>query len=297
MKTITLSRKNKEDDEPQMPPMLIPEQDVGNRHHSLFKEEVDEKVSVEVVSYTPGYVNYVAYIGEFSEMTNGLHKFYNELRQADDEKDHIELRISSHGGFVTEGAQFYNIIREKFEGRCTTYLDAHGYSMGALLFCIGDKERVIYETSSLMFHDFSSGAIGKANEIISSIQFSAKHIRNFFKTVIVTPGYLTEAEFEQMTNGKDFWMDAKELCERKIATHVMVGKEKYTTEEYLAKLAGKPIKKAAAKKQKGSPEETAAKALEEMSDEQLQELLQNVSKLGESAQTTPAKRGRKPKQK
>lgn len=296
MRTITMKRTRGEEDEPTPGmPMLIPEMSVGNVHHSLFKEEIDEKVSVEVVSYTPGYINFIAYIGEFSEMKNGLHRFYNELRQADDEKDHIELRISSNGGFVTEGAQFYNIIREKFEGRCTTYLDAHGYSMGALLFCIGDNERVIYEHSSLMFHDFSSGAIGKANEIISSIQFSAKHIRNFFKSIIVTPGHLTEAEFEQMINGKDFWMDAKELCERKIATHVMIGKEKYTAEEYLAKLSGKTIKKSAPKEKKpkqDSDDAAAAKKLEELSDEQLQALVSSVSKLSDE----PKKRGRKPKQ-
>jgi len=285
MRTITL-KNNPEKEEP---PMLMPEPTVGNQHHTLFKQEVDEKVQVEVVAYTPGHVNHVVYIGEFSEMNNGLHKMFHELRQADNEKDKIELRISSHGGFVTEGAQFYNLIREVFKDRCTTYLDAHGYSMGALLFCIGDAERVIYETSSLMFHDYSSGAIGKANEIISSIQFSAKHIRAFFKKVIVTPGFLSEEEFQQMTEGKDYWMDSIELCKRKIATHVIVDGEKVTAEEYLDICAGKKPKKVAKKKDADKQSDDSdvklpnGKSLEDLSDEDLISLMQVVEGLPKKA--------------
>ncbi len=36
-----------------------------------------------------------------------------------------------------------------------------------------------------------------------------------------------------MLVGQDYWMDAKELCKRKIATHVILEGQEITAKEYL----------------------------------------------------------------
>ncbi len=248
---------------------------IGNSRHSLYKEKVEQQVEVEVITVIPEHTKYTVYIGDFDEDAKGLHQLYRELREAD-EDDTLDLRISSNGGYVTEGAQFFNIIREKFYGNVTTYLDSHAYSMGALLFCIGDDERIIYENSELMFHDYSSAHIGKGGELIASMEFNSKHIRKFFRQIIMSGKFLTAAEFEMMINGKDFWFDAEDMCKRGIATHVMVGPKKLTAKEYLDVLSGKAIlakpKKEPKKKQQRAPMSTEAADIATVDDSLLDAL-------------------------
>ena len=56
-----------------------------------------------------------------------------------------------------------------------------------------------------------------------------------------------------MFKGQEFWLDAKELCERKIATHVITKGETITAEEYLKQFKEndkKEVKKASATSKK-----------------------------------------------
>lgn len=215
--------------------------DVKNsKHHTLFKESKPENKEVVTVDgeslykITPAYTSYRMFIDVFAETERGLHEIFNVLWNAAP-SDTLELRINSWGGFVKEGQNFFNIIRNKFNGRTTTVLDSAGYSMGALLFCCGDT-RIVMEQSDLMFHDYSGAAFGKGQEIESQVEHTKKHIRKFFKEVIIGKGFLTEKEFEQMLIGKDFWMDVPEMCERGIATHVMVNGELVKAHKYLKTL-------------------------------------------------------------
>ncbi len=198
--------------------------EINSENHTLFVKQVPEsKRTIDqrknIVQIRPKYKVYTIYIEKFKELKRGLHSVFNALRTASAD-DKLEIRINSGGGFVNEGQQFYNIMNEKFHKRTTTYLDNHGYSMGALLFCMGDR-RVIYPYSDLMFHNYSSGIGGKGGEIVSRIEHTDAHIKAFFRNIIVDKGFLSDVEFEKMLIGQDFWMGAKELCERKIATHVI----------------------------------------------------------------------------
>lgn len=165
------------------------------------------------------------------EFEKNLHDIYNELWNAE-VNDKLELRINSHGGLVNEGGQFYSIIKNKFNGRCTTVLDNCGYSMGAVIFSLGDK-RVITERADLMFHDYSGGLGGKGGEIEARNKHDQVHIRDFFKEVILKQGFLTKKEFNKMLIGQDYWMGAKELCKRGIATHVLYNGKEIKAKKYL----------------------------------------------------------------
>lgn len=232
---------------------------LDSEYHTLFIEE--KKEQRELVNYeqdlyriTPKYKQYIVYIDSFHETKKGLHSVFHELRKAES-NDRLDLRISSGGGSVLEGQQFFNLIIEKFRDRTTTYLDNHGYSMGALLFCMSYK-RVIYPYSDLMFHNYAHGIYGKGGNVKSKVKHKSQLLEEFFHDLIVDRHFLSEEEFRQMLLGHDFWMDAKEMCKRGIATHVIVGEKHVTAKEFLKQL--KKEKKAAKKRKKALLKEQAA---------------------------------------
>lgn len=213
--------------------------ELNSDRHTLYSEVIEEKrrlidKSKKLYEITPKHTNYRIFIGRFFELKRGLHTVFNELKNAR-EYDTLELIIDSNGGIVNEGMQFFNIMLEKFSDRTTAYLDNHGYSMGALLFCMANK-RVIYPYSDIMFHNYSGGAIGKGGEIKSRVKHRDRLLRKFFYDIVVEQGFLTKSEFEKMLIGQDYWMDTKQMCKRGIATHVVVDGKEIGAKEYLKEL-------------------------------------------------------------
>ena len=230
---------------------------LSSEQHTLYIETIPEHKRVvnkekNLYEITPKHRRFRVYIGRFRELRKGLHSVFNELKDANS-LDKLEFVISSGGGMVLEGQQFYNLIQEKFFGRTTAYLDNHGYSMGALLFCMADK-RVIYPYSDLMFHTYSHGSYGKGGDVKQHVKHTAKKLEKFFFDLIVEKGFLVEEEFKQMLIGQDYWMEAKELCKRGIATHVIVDGQELEAKEYLKKIKedkkSKKNKKESSKKKK-----------------------------------------------
>jgi len=217
--------------------------DISSEEHTLFVKHVPERKKCidrkkRIFQIQPKYRHYTVHIGKFKEFKRGLHAVLNELR-ASSRDDILELRINSSGGLVNEGKQFYNLIQEKFHQRTVAYLDNHGYSMGALMFCMA-KKRVIYPYSDIMFHNYSAGFSGKGGELRSRLKHKDKVLMRFFKHVVQEKGFLTQSEFDSMLIGQDFWMDAKEMCKRKIATHVVYKGKEIKAKKYL-KILSNPM--------------------------------------------------------
>ena len=217
--------------------MIGAKKELSSEQHTLYTEMVSDGKKVidrekNLYEITPKYKRYRVYIGPFFEQKKGLHSVFNELREAK-ENDYLEFMINSGGGFVQEGMQFFNIMLEKFSGRTVAYLDNYGYSMGAMLFSMASK-RVIYPYSDFMYHNYSGGAAGKGGDVKARVDHVQKRLNSFFHDVIVKQGFLTEDEFAQMLVGQDYWMDAKELCKRGIATHVIINNgDEVTAKEFL----------------------------------------------------------------
>jgi len=233
--------------------MIGAKKEFSSEQHTLYTEQIVEHKRVvnkekHLYEVTPKHKRYRIYIGPFFELKKGLHSVFNELREAK-ENDYLEFMINSGGGFVQEGMQFYNIIQEKFYGRTTAYLDNRGYSMGAMLFSMCDK-RVIYPYSDFMYHNYSGGAHGKGGELKARVDHSDKKLKAFFHDIIVKRGFLTEEEFGQMLVGQDYWMGAKELCRRGLATHVILEGKEITAKEYLKHLKREKALKKERKKSK-----------------------------------------------
>jgi len=237
--------------------------ELSSEQHTLYSEQIPENKRVvnkekNLYEVTPKHKRYRIYIGRFFELKKGLHSVFNELREAK-EHDYLEFMINSGGGFVHEGMQFYNIMQEKFNGRTIAYLDNRGYSMGAMLFSMADK-RVIYPYSDFMYHNYSGGAMGKGGDIKARIDHTHEHLNNFFYNIIVKQGFLTEDEFEKMLVGQDYWMGAKELCKRGIATHVIIAGKELTAKQYLKELKQEKRAKKEEKIKKESEEKVKSKS-------------------------------------
>ena len=173
-----------------------------------------------------------------------LDELFNTLHNAGS-NDTLTIRIDSPGGMLSELYRFKALIVEKFYGRCTTILDPAGASAGALTFTYGDK-RIVYEHSWAMFHDWSGGVWGKASDIEKSLTFRRELFKKTFKNDLKE--FFTEEEIENMFKGQEFWLDAKELCERKIATHIITKGKTITAEEYLKQFKEEPKKEPKPKK-------------------------------------------------
>ncbi len=179
------------------------------------------------------------YLSTFEENKVNLAAILNDLNELDSE-DLIKLRINSPGGLLNEGKSLINAFHDT-GAFITTELMSDAASMAAIIFCIGNK-RVIYENSTIMFHTFSSGYMGKGQEMEAYTKHSSKNNDAFFRAHIVG---MSEEEIQKMTDGKDFWFNAKEMCKRGIATHVVVHGLSIPAKRYLKLL--KKVKKEAKK--------------------------------------------------
>ncbi len=205
----------------------------GN-HHILFKKIIP-RLAIE----NPPITEVTLYLSTFQENKINLAEILNSLNELTPE-DSVKLRINSPGGKLTEGKAIINSLQNT-GALITTELLSDGASMAAIMFCIGDK-RIIYEHSTIMFHTFSSGYAGKGAEIESYIKHATKSNDAFFKAHILG---LTNEEIQKMTDGKEYWFGAKKMCERGIATHVVIRGLQIPAKKYLKLL--KKVKKVAKK--------------------------------------------------
>jgi ATP-dependent protease ClpP protease subunit len=232
--------KNKNKDKNKVGPETRPPQKTAMKgeRHILYSKPV-QKLAID----NPTITEATLYLSTFDENKVTLAEILNELKELTPE-DNINLIINSPGGFLNEGKSIINTI-ESTGALITTELLSDADSMAAIMFCIGDK-RIVYENSSLMYHTFSGGYVGKGGEMEDYISHMTKANRNFFKAHIIG---LTEEEIKRMEEGKEWWFNTKEMCERGIATHVNVKGLIIPAARYLKLL--KKVKKAAKKIFKG----------------------------------------------
>lgn len=171
------------------------------------------------------------FLSDFDDETkHGVHKIINRLQESN-QHDHLEMHISGHGGYISEGLGLFNIVNSMFKERSTAYL-TYGYSMNALAFLFAN-ERIVYEHSEIMFHTYSAGFGGKRDDILSQIAHTDKHLQKFF-TKVLTP-FFNDEEIKQMSSNKDYWLNAHEMLLRGIATGIIMDGEYRTKDEYFEK--------------------------------------------------------------
>lgn len=208
--------------------------------HTLFAQQV------EVVNHNRLFIDDLVHEGV------DIHDILNRLHMST-ELDTLEIRINSNGGAVKYGQQFINVIKDKFQDRCVTILDADAYSMAAVLFMSGDQ-RVIYPHSVMMVHDVSMHLGGKVSESKRQMDTFLPVFNAYFKNIFGDT--MTDEEIQDMFEGKDFWFNAIDMCERGMADYVIVNGINTSAADYLASMKPevveepKPLKKSKKGKKK-----------------------------------------------
>ena len=133
-----------------------------------------------------------------------------QLFRAAGENDIIYIRINSEGGDLFAALQLVRAIQES---NATIIASVEGICMSAatLIFLSADRFE-LSEHTMFMFHNYSSGTIGKGGEMYDQIThfraWSDKLFNSFYKD------FLTPEEIKSMLDNKDIWLDAEEVALR-----------------------------------------------------------------------------------
>lgn len=133
-----------------------------------------------------------------------------QILRAASENDVIYIRINSEGGDLFSALQ---IVRAMQESNATIVCSVEGICMSAatLIFLSADRFELSDHTM-FMFHNYSSGTIGKGGEMYDQIThfraWSEKLFNSFYKD------FLTPEEIKSMLDNKDIWLDAEEVAKR-----------------------------------------------------------------------------------
>jgi ATP-dependent protease ClpP protease subunit len=84
-------------------------------------------------------------------------------------------------------------------------------SAATLLFMCGHQYE-ISPHSVFMFHNYSSGMVGKGGEMFDRVNHERSWSEKLFQDVYAD--FLTEREIKQILDNKDLWMDADEVIKR-----------------------------------------------------------------------------------
>jgi ATP-dependent protease ClpP protease subunit len=196
----------------------------------LVPEDVQEKYGLDESLLSAIEVEqYTLYYGDFMHEDSQQDAIIERMRRAEPGA-RLNLRINSLGGSVNEGIRLYNVIKEKFKHNTTVFIDAMALSMGALIFCAGDK-RVTTEFGSIMFHTGRTGMSATPANAMGALAHENDVTARLEKRFVNK--YFTKEELIAMENGKDHWMNAEEMAYRGIATHVVVDGIEITSEQYV----------------------------------------------------------------
>lgn len=133
-----------------------------------------------------------------------------QILRAAGENDVIYIRINSEGGDLFSALQLVRAIQES---QATIIASVEGICMSAatLIFLSADRFELSDHTM-FMFHNYSSGTIGKGGEMYDQIThfraWSDKLFNSFYKD------FLTPEEIKSMLDNKDIWLDAQEVAKR-----------------------------------------------------------------------------------
>jgi ATP-dependent Clp protease protease subunit len=167
---------------------------------STAYQRFESQVTLRQISY---YLS-----GEIVEPHHYSEMFY-ALRTAGD-NDVIFLHLNTPGGDFDTGLQIINNLLAT-RARVVTILEARAYSMGALLFLVGD-ELIVHDNCQLMFHNYTSALIGKGNEQQAQVFAIGKWFEKVMQNICKP--FLTPDELARILRGEDIWMESDEIRRR-----------------------------------------------------------------------------------
>lgn len=134
---------------------------------------------------------------------------YDSIRHAR-HTDVVKIYLNSSGGNLYSAIQFLRVLAES-EAEVIVSIEGAAMSAATLIFLAADSVEIT-PNSSIMIHNYSSGTIGKGNEMHSQIQHERKWSETLFNQVY--EDFLSKEEICAVLDGKDIWMDSEEVMVR-----------------------------------------------------------------------------------
>lgn len=152
---------------------------------------------------------YDVYISSSIRSPEKYSELLNALANASG-NDIFRIHLNTPGGQANTAVQIMHAFRSS-AAKIVTIAEGDVASAGTMLLLSGD-EIVIREYSTLMFHNFSAGAVGKGHELYARTD----HYRKFFPSLLRELYYpfLEEDELDAMMEGKDFYFGYDETVPR-----------------------------------------------------------------------------------
>ena len=136
-------------------------------------------------------------------------EWFDTIRSAS-QNDVIKIYINSPGGDLFTAIQFLRVLTDT---EASVIISVEGACMSAatLIFMCGHQYE-ISPHSMFMFHNYSSGVVGKGGEMYDRLQHERSWSEKLFQDVYAD--FLTEREIKQILENKDLWMDGDEVIKR-----------------------------------------------------------------------------------
>lgn len=174
---------------------------------------------------------------------NVLNRIHNMQQQ-----DELDIVINSPGGRLDSAISIINAIRFT-EGNVTGIIDNQAHSAASMIL-LSCPNIFVAPNSSMMLHSYSTGIVGKSNEVMSNANFNDAEIKKLMAEIYL--GFLTEKELGLLFNGTDFWMNSEEISQRLETRNKFFQKM-----QRKAELDAKPKKTKAIPKPEYDPEDVA----------------------------------------
>lgn len=174
------------------------------------------------VGYTPssrGRFDIYLY-GEI-ESTTQFTAAIDAMAQAS-EGDLVIIHLSTNGGNCDATDTFVQAMRE-CKGRVIVKATGGVHSAGTIIL-LEAKEFTLSENFNSLIHNGSYGVGGKSSDVKAQAAFVDKYMDQTARATY--EGFLTDAELQQMIDGKDFWLGPAEWMER------FNRREKFLLEKY-----------------------------------------------------------------
>ena len=214
------------------------------------------------VSYTPhrtgtftaDIYGYIEEPAQFADMVTAL-----ELMEPE---DNMIVNLQSNGGCASTTDMILHALR-KTKGN--VHFVATGQNASAATIILLEAQSFeLSENFSALIH---CGGLGDGGTLSEFRQSSPHHIKMMERLIRNTyAGFMSEKEIESMLDGKDYWMDAEEWCQRHEQRNKWM-EEEVAKFEKKALEALKAPSKPRKKKVNNKPQEPVFKGLEEAYNE------------------------------
>lgn len=136
-------------------------------------------------------------------------EWFDMIRNAT-KNDVIKIYINSYGGDLFTAIQFLRVLTET-DASVVVSVEGACMSAATIIFMCGHQFEVS-EHSMFMFHNYSSGVMGKGGEMFDQLKHERVWSENLLRDVY--KDFLSESEITSLLDNKDIWMDGDQVIGR-----------------------------------------------------------------------------------